>query len=63
MCKHVKLSLYRPGHALRFQEVEASRVSRQSAHEGGAFTHDRLYLSRRYSWYSFLIEAESTPFQ
>ena len=40
------------------QEVEASRISRQSAHEGGKVvspTHRPPLLSRRYPWYSFLL--------
>ena len=47
-----------------FQEAEASRMSRQSAHEGGKVvspTHRPPLPPREYSWYSFLLEAESTP--
>jgi hypothetical protein len=43
-----------------FQEVE----DEQSAHEGGKVvspTHRPSLLSRIYSWYSFLLVAESTP--
>ena len=36
------------------QEVEAPRISRQSAHEGGK-------IVMRHLWYSFLSEAKSTP--
>jgi hypothetical protein len=46
------------------QEVEAPGISRQSAHEGGKVVSstDRPTLpSRKYSWYSFLLETESTP--
>jgi len=46
------------------QEVEAPRVSRQSVPEycKGVNTTRRPPLSpRRHSWYSFLLEAESTP--
>jgi len=53
-----KQSLYRPR---GFQKVEASRISIQSAmwrccepYGSAAFTR------RKYSWYSFLLEAEST---
>ena len=45
---------------------EGSRraISRQSAHEGGKVvspTHRPLLPPRKYSWYSFLLEADSTP--
>jgi len=45
-----------------FQMFEAPRISRQSAHEGGKVvspTHRPALL--QYCWYSFLLEAESTP--
>ena len=38
--------------------------SRQSAHEGGKVlspTHRPPLPPRKYSWYSFLLQAESTP--
>jgi hypothetical protein len=44
------------------QEVEAPRISRQSAHKGGKVVrpvHWLAVLPRRYPWYSFLLEAES----
>jgi hypothetical protein len=40
------------------------QISRQSAHEGGKVvspTHRPPSNPRKYSWYSFLLEAESTP--
>ena len=43
---------------LGLQEVEASRISGQSAHEGGKAVSPRLRSSlspRRYPWYSFLL--------
>jgi len=43
---------------LRFPDV------RQSAHEGGKVVspmHQPPLPLRKYSWYSFLLEAESTP--
>jgi hypothetical protein len=46
---------------LRRQEVEAPKISRQSADEGGKVISptDRLPLPpRRHPWYSFLLEAE-----
>jgi hypothetical protein len=49
---------------LGFQKVEASQISRQSAHEGGKVvspTHRPPLPPRKDSWYSFLLEAESTP--
>jgi len=41
-----------------------SQISRQSTYEGGKVfspTHRPPLLPRKYSWYSFLLEAESTP--
>jgi hypothetical protein len=41
--------------SLALQEVEASRISKQSAIECG-----KAVSPRRYPWYSFLLEVEST---
>jgi hypothetical protein len=43
--------------------VDAPRISRQSAREGGNIspTHRPPLPPRRYSWYSRLLEAEWTP--
>jgi hypothetical protein len=58
----VKQSMYRPGHTQSFIVSWGSQTSRQSAH-GGKFvspTHRRPFSSRKSSWCSFLLEAEST---
>jgi hypothetical protein len=50
--------------ALVHQEVKAPRISRQSAHEGGKVVsprHRPPLPPKRYPWYSFLLEAKSTP--
>jgi hypothetical protein len=41
-----------------------SQIPRQSAHEGGKVVsprHRPALPPRKYSWYSFLLESESTP--
>jgi len=59
----VKLSRYRPRWAkkvtgsLRFPDIMTT------AQDDGKFvslTHRPLFTPRKYSWYSFLLEAEST---
>ena len=53
-----------PLQALRVPRGRGSQISRQWVHEGCKFvspTHRPSLPSRKYSWYSFLLEAESTP--
>jgi len=49
---------------LGLQELEAPKPTRQSAHEGGKgwqLYAPAAFTPRKYSWYSFLLEAELTP--
>jgi len=58
----VNQSHYRP-EMRRFQEVKVPRYV-TIAQNGGkvvSLTHRPLFTPRKYSWYSFLLESESTP--
>jgi hypothetical protein len=60
----VKLSLYRPWRPLGFREVEAPTFSDTRDTDGGKVvspTRRPLCTPQEDSWYSFLLEAESTP--
>ena len=62
--KMVKQFQYWTGHTLKVPGSWCSQISRQSVHEGGKVvrpTHRPPLPLRKYSWYSFLSEAESTP--
>jgi hypothetical protein len=60
----VKLSLYRPWRPLGFREVEAPTFSDIQLIDGSKVVspmRQPLFTPQEYSWYSFLLEAESTP--
>jgi hypothetical protein len=60
----VKLSLYRPWRLLGLLEVEAPTFLDIRFTDGGKVvspTRRPFFISQEYPWYSFLLEAESTP--
>ena len=64
----VNQSHYRPEMPRGFQEVKVPRLRDNdnvtTAQDGGkvvSFTHQPLFTLRKYSWFSLLLEAESTP--
>jgi len=62
--KQVNQFLYRHRQNLRVPVAWFSQISRHVAHEGGkgvSPTHRQPLAPMKYSWYSFLLEAEATP--
>jgi hypothetical protein len=43
------------------EEVEVSQLSAHEVGESVSLMHRQPFTGRKYSWYSFLLEAESTP--
>jgi len=61
--KKVKQSHYRPGQAQRVQRSQGPQISwqRHRTVVGCQPYAPAAFTPRKYSWYSFLLEAESTP--
>jgi len=63
-CKMLSYPITGLDRPLWIWEVETHPISRQSSHEGGkavGSTHRPPLNPRKYPWYSFPLEAESTP--
>jgi hypothetical protein len=60
--EHVSIQKATLVQALRVPGIGGPRISRRSAPNGGnvSFMHWPSLPSRKHSWYSFLLEAEST---
>ena len=59
-----KESLYKPLQTLKVPGASGSQISKESTNESGkvvSLTHRPPLPTRKYSWYSFLLQAESTP--
>jgi len=54
-------SHYRPEVPRGFQEVKVPRFRDNGLAQVASLTHRPFFTPRKYSWYSFLLEAESTP--
>jgi len=60
----LKQSYYRPGEVLKVQESEAPRFQNNRHMKAvilSALQTGCLYPLKKYSWYSFLLDADSTP--
>ena len=59
---YVKQPLHKSGQTLRVPGLRGTQISRQSAHECGKVVNPKHWPplpSRKYTWYPFLLEAES----
>jgi len=62
--KELKQILHRLGQTVRVPEGWDYNISRQSAHKGGKVgsrKHRQPLSPRKYSWYSFVFAADSSP--
>jgi len=63
LCKKVNESHYRPEMPREFQEVKVPRLCDNGPGwwQGCQTYAPAAFTPRKYSWYSFLLEAELTP--